>query len=75
MTKATLIGKTFNWSWLQSIIMKVRAWQHPDRHGAGRAESSTPSFESHWEKLGYHVLRKDSFPSTKSHLLQHGHTS
>jgi hypothetical protein len=40
MTKTTLIRTTFNWGWLtvlevQSIIIKVRAWQHPGRHGAG----------------------------------------
>jgi hypothetical protein len=46
MTKASLIKKpTFNWGWLtgsevQSIIIKVRAWQYPGRHGAGGAESS-----------------------------------
>ena len=49
MTKASLI-KDFNWSWLtgsevQSIIFKVGAWQHPDRHGAGRTESSSSSSE------------------------------
>jgi hypothetical protein len=49
MTKANLIKKpTFNWGWLtgsevQSIIIKVGAWQYPGRHGAGRAESSTSS--------------------------------
>jgi hypothetical protein len=50
MTKATLIMTTFNWSWftgseVQSIFTKVRTWQHPGRHGAGRAENSTSSFE------------------------------
>ena len=34
MTKATLIRTTFNWNWLtgsevQSIIIKVEAWQCP----------------------------------------------
>jgi hypothetical protein len=48
MTKASLIKTTFNWGWLtgsevQSIIIKVGAWQYPGRHGAGRAESSTSS--------------------------------
>jgi hypothetical protein len=53
MTKASLIKKkktttTFNWGWLtgsevQSIIMKVGAWQYPGRHGAGGAESSMSS--------------------------------
>jgi len=42
MFKATLIW-TFNWGWLrgskvQSILIKVGAWQHPSRHGTGRAE-------------------------------------
>jgi hypothetical protein len=48
MTKATLIRTTFNWGWLidsevQSIIIKAGTWQHPGRHGAGEAESSTSS--------------------------------
>jgi hypothetical protein len=50
MTKASLIRTTFSWSWLtgsevQSIIIKAEAWQHPGRHGAGGAESSTSSSE------------------------------
>jgi hypothetical protein len=49
ITKATLI-RTFTWSWLtdsevQSIIIKVGAWQHPGRHGTGGAKSSTSSSE------------------------------
>jgi hypothetical protein len=52
MTKATLTGTTFNWGWLagsevQSIIIEVGAWQHPGRHDAGGAESSTSSSEGH----------------------------
>jgi hypothetical protein len=48
MTKTSLIKTTFNWGWLtgsevQFIIIKVGAWQYPDRHGAGRAESSMSS--------------------------------
>ena len=48
MTKAILIKTTFNWDWLtgsevQSFIIKVGAWQHPGRHGAGGAESSMSS--------------------------------
>jgi hypothetical protein len=40
MNKAPLIGTIFNWGWLagsgfQFIIIKVGAWQHPGRHGAG----------------------------------------
>jgi hypothetical protein len=42
MTKASLIKTTFNWGWLtgsevQSITIKVGAWQHPGKHGAGRS--------------------------------------
>jgi len=50
MTKATPIRTTFNWGWLtgsevQSTIIKAGTWQHPDRHDAGGAESSTSSSE------------------------------
>ena len=43
-------SRTFNWGWLidsevHSIIIKVRAWQCPGRHGADGAESSTSSSE------------------------------
>jgi len=46
MTKRTI----FYWGWIigsevLSIIIKVGAQQCPDRHGAGRAESSTSSSE------------------------------
>jgi hypothetical protein len=42
------LWQTFTWEWLtgsevQSIIIKVGAWQYPGRNGAGRAESSTSS--------------------------------
>jgi hypothetical protein len=62
MIKATLIKPTFNWGWLigseiQSIIIKVGAWQHPSRHGAGRAESSTSSSEGCQEKTGFQAVR------------------
>jgi hypothetical protein len=45
MTKASLIKTTFNWGWLtgskvQSIIIKVGAWQYPGRYGTSRAENS-----------------------------------
>jgi hypothetical protein len=45
MTKATLI-RTFNWSWLtgsevQSIIIKVGAWQCSGRFSAEGAECSS----------------------------------
>jgi hypothetical protein len=49
-TKATLSRTAFNWGWLtgseiQSIIIKVGAWQHLHRHGIGGDESSTSSSE------------------------------
>jgi hypothetical protein len=52
----------FNWGWLtgsevQSIIIKWGTWQHPGRHGAGRAESSTSSSESCWWKIGFQATR------------------
>jgi hypothetical protein len=52
MTKESLIKTTFNWGWLtgsevQSIIVKVEAWQYPGRIGAGKAEEiSTSSSKS-----------------------------
>jgi hypothetical protein len=50
MTKATLLRTKFSCGWLrgskvQFIIIKVGAWQHPGRHGAGGAESSPSSSE------------------------------
>jgi hypothetical protein len=49
MTKASFIRTTFNWGWLtgseiRSVTIKD-AWQYPDRHDAGRAESSMSSSE------------------------------
>jgi hypothetical protein len=35
---------------VQTIIIKVGAWQCPGRHDTGRAESSTCSSEGPWEK-------------------------
>jgi hypothetical protein len=50
MTKATTIRTTFNCGWLtgsevQTIITKAGTWQHPGRHDARGAESSTFSSE------------------------------
>jgi len=81
MTKATLIRTTLNWGWLrgpevQSIIIKVGAWQHPDRHGAGGTESSTSSSKGKQEN-GFHMVRRRISLSTPTvtHFLQQGHTS
>jgi hypothetical protein len=58
MTKATLIRTTFNWGWftgseVQSIIIKVGAWQWLSRHGAGGSESSTSSPKGREQKTGF----------------------
>jgi hypothetical protein len=58
MSKATLIKTTINWGWLsdseiQSIIIKMRVWQHPGRHGAGGAESSISCSKGNKEKTGF----------------------
>jgi hypothetical protein len=52
LTKTPITRPTalFNWGWLtgsevQSIIIKEGAWQHPGRHSAGGAGSSTSSSE------------------------------
>jgi hypothetical protein len=50
MTKATLIRTTFNWGWLTGLqvkfsIIKAGTWQHPGRHDAEGAKSSTSSSE------------------------------
>ena len=61
ITKATLL-RTFNWAWLagsevQTSIIKVGAWQHPGRHGAAGAESSTFSSEGKQEKTNFQASR------------------
>jgi hypothetical protein len=73
---------TFNWDWLigsevQSIIVKMEAWQHPGRHGAGGAEGATSSFEGCQEQTEHSkaARRKISKPTpTVTHFLQQGHT-
>ena len=60
MTKATLIGTSFNWNWLtgseaESIIIKVGAWQCLGRHGAGA--------EGKQEKTGFQAARRVSKPT------------
>jgi len=62
MTKATLIRTTSNWGCLtgsevQSMIIKAVAWQHPGRHGAGRAESSPSCSEGKQEKIDFQTAR------------------
>jgi hypothetical protein len=62
MTKASFIKTTVNWCWLtgsgvQSVIIKVGAWQHPDRHGAGRAERSISSSVGFKEDTDFQAAR------------------
>jgi hypothetical protein len=46
MTKATLMRKTFNWSWLTgSEVQSSRLPQCPGRHDSGKAESSTSHYK------------------------------
>jgi hypothetical protein len=82
MTKATLIRTKFNWGWLtgseiQSIIIMVGACQHPGRHGAGRAGSSTSSSEGSPEQAVSHMAgRRVSKPTySVANILKQGHTS
>ena len=81
MTKATLTRTTFNWGWLtgsdvQSIIIKVGAWQHPGRHGAGGTKSSTSSSEDCKQNTGFQAARTTVLKPTPTvaPLLQKGHT-
>jgi hypothetical protein len=63
MTKASLIKETtFNWgkltgSEIQSIISKVGVWQHPGRHGEGKAESSASLSKGCKWKTDFQVTR------------------
>jgi hypothetical protein len=80
MTKATL-RTIFNWGWLpgsevQSIIIKVGAWQHPGRQGGRGAKSSTSSSEGCYQNTGFQAARMRVLKPTPivTHLLQQGHT-
>jgi hypothetical protein len=64
MTKTTLKRTTFNWGWLtssgvQSIIIKVGAWQHKATR----------------RRLSHMIRRRVSLLTlTVTHFLQQGHT-
>jgi hypothetical protein len=52
--QGNIIRTIFNWGWLmssevQSVIIKAGAWQHSDRHGTGKTESSTSSSSEGYE--------------------------
>jgi hypothetical protein len=72
---------TFNWGCLtgsevQSIIIQEGTWQHPGRHGAGGAESSTSSSEGCYKTTGFQAARIRVLKPipTVTHLLQQGYT-
>jgi hypothetical protein len=78
MTKATLIKTTFNWGWLicsevQSSFIKVGTWQHPGRHVAAGAGSSTSSSKGKQGQAARKRVLKTT--PTVTHLLQQGYTS
>ena len=81
MTNTTLIRTAFNWSWrtgseVQSIIIKVWAWQRLGRHCTGDAESSTSlsegCYKTEFQATSTRVLKTTP---TATHLLPKGHTS
>ena len=78
----TLIRPTFNWGWLtgtevQSIIIKVGAWQHPSRSNTGGSESSPSSSEGCQQNTRFQAARMRVLKPTPTVtcLLQEGHTS
>jgi hypothetical protein len=73
--KEHLIGAGFQVN-VRSIINKARAWQHPGRHGAGGAESST-SLSKDKQKTDFQAARTRVLKPmpTVTHFLQQGHTS
>jgi hypothetical protein len=73
---------TFNWSRpigseVQSIIIKVGAWQCPGIDGELRAENSISSSEGSLEKIGFQAarLRVLKPKPTVAHQLQQACTS
>ena len=52
--------------------IKEGTWQHPGRHGAGGAESSTPHSKGKQEKTISHIARRriSKATATMTHFLQ-----
>jgi hypothetical protein len=80
MIKPPIIRTILNWGWFigledQSIIIKVGAWQHPGRHGAGGAENSTSCSKGKQERIGLLAakIRVLKPTPTVTHFLQQGH--
>jgi hypothetical protein len=87
MTNTTL-RRAFNWGWLigsevQSILIKVGAWQQPGRQDTGRVGSLTSCSEANRRRLSPMWLggglkaqpHSDKLLPTRPYLLQQGHTS
>ena len=67
----------FNWDWLigsevQPIIIKVRAWQHPGRHGTRGTGSSISSSEGSKYQAAMMTIFKTT--PTATCLVKQGHT-
>jgi hypothetical protein len=80
ITNASLIRTTFDWGWftgseVQSIIIKVGAWQCPSRHGAGGAESSISCSKGKQENTGFQGTGMRVLKPTliMTHFLQQGY--
>ena len=74
--KDSILGGWPTGSEVQSIIIKVRAWQHQGRHGTGGPESSTSSSEGCLQNSDFQAARIRVLNPTPrdTHLLQQGHT-
>jgi hypothetical protein len=48
---------------VQLIILRLETWQHPGRHGAERAESSTSCSEGKQLTVSYVARRRVSKPT------------
>jgi hypothetical protein len=71
-----LIGTGLQILRLSPLSSKWETWQHPGRHGAGGAESSTSCSEDKQKTDSHMARRRVSKPTpTVTHFLQQGHTS
>ena len=71
-----LIGAGLQFQRFSPLSLGQEAWQYPDSHGSGGAESSTSCSKVNQEKTGSHVVRRRiSKPTpTVTHFHQQGHT-
>jgi hypothetical protein len=71
-----LIGPGLQVLRLSLLSSRWEAWQHPGRHGTGRAESSTFLSKGSQEQTVFHVARRRvSKPTpTVTHFPHQGHT-